>query len=256
MEVDPELVVADPDLTLAEGAIAVWGGGHVSDYFVRLIEALGDVAGVQRGHAVAAAAGRGAQGAAARPRRAGARPVQEPVRPGALVLHQLRGRDPLHRAAARRGGERLQPGAVRRVHARGALPDLPGRPAQAGLAGGQGGRQVDLRLLRASRSASWPSCCSPWSCPTGTCRSRAACSRRSTRGWGSCSTSAWTTCRWTGRRPPWPAARRSGSGWPPRSARAWSACCTCWTSPRSGCTSGTTTGCSRPCCGCATWATR
>ncbi len=45
MEVDPELVVADPDKTLAEGAIAVWSGGHVSDYFVRLIEALGDSLG-------------------------------------------------------------------------------------------------------------------------------------------------------------------------------------------------------------------
>jgi excinuclease ABC subunit A len=41
MEVDPELVVPDPALTLAGGAIAVWSGGHVSDYFARLIEALG-----------------------------------------------------------------------------------------------------------------------------------------------------------------------------------------------------------------------
>ncbi len=41
MEVDPELIVTDPDQTLAQGAIAVWSGGHVSDYFVRLIEALG-----------------------------------------------------------------------------------------------------------------------------------------------------------------------------------------------------------------------
>jgi excinuclease ABC subunit A len=41
MEVDPELVVSDPSLTLGGGAIAVWSGGHVSDYFVRLIEALG-----------------------------------------------------------------------------------------------------------------------------------------------------------------------------------------------------------------------
>ncbi len=45
MEVDPELVVSDPDLTLAQGAIAVWSGGHVSDYFVRLIEALGNSVG-------------------------------------------------------------------------------------------------------------------------------------------------------------------------------------------------------------------
>jgi excinuclease ABC subunit A len=45
MEVDAELVVTDPEMTLAEGAIAVWSGGHVSDYFVRLIEALGNTIG-------------------------------------------------------------------------------------------------------------------------------------------------------------------------------------------------------------------
>jgi excinuclease ABC subunit A len=45
MEVDPELVVGDPDLSLAEGAISVWSGGHVNDYFMRLIEALGSSLG-------------------------------------------------------------------------------------------------------------------------------------------------------------------------------------------------------------------
>jgi excinuclease ABC subunit A len=45
MEVDPELVVSDPTRTLADGAVAVWSGGHVSDYFVRLMEALGDALG-------------------------------------------------------------------------------------------------------------------------------------------------------------------------------------------------------------------
>jgi excinuclease ABC subunit A len=45
MEVDPELVVSDPDKTLAEGAIDAWSGGHVSDYFLRLIEALGGALG-------------------------------------------------------------------------------------------------------------------------------------------------------------------------------------------------------------------
>jgi len=45
MEVDPGLVVADESRTLADGAIGVWSGGHVSDYFVRLIEALGDALG-------------------------------------------------------------------------------------------------------------------------------------------------------------------------------------------------------------------
>ena len=45
LEVDPELVVSDPTKTLAEGAIGPWSGGHFSDYFVRLIEALGDAIG-------------------------------------------------------------------------------------------------------------------------------------------------------------------------------------------------------------------
>jgi excinuclease ABC subunit A len=45
MEVDPDLVVPDVSKTLAEGAIGPWSGGHVSDYFIRLIEALGDAMG-------------------------------------------------------------------------------------------------------------------------------------------------------------------------------------------------------------------
>jgi excinuclease ABC subunit A len=45
LEVDPDLVVPDPDKTLAEGAIGPWSGGHVSDYFIRLIDALGDAIG-------------------------------------------------------------------------------------------------------------------------------------------------------------------------------------------------------------------
>jgi excinuclease ABC subunit A len=45
MEVDPELIVPDPAKSLDEGAIAPWAGGHVSDYFDRLIEALGETVG-------------------------------------------------------------------------------------------------------------------------------------------------------------------------------------------------------------------
>jgi excinuclease ABC subunit A len=43
--VDADLVVPDPDRTLAGGAIAPWSGGHVSEYFSRLIQALADTAG-------------------------------------------------------------------------------------------------------------------------------------------------------------------------------------------------------------------
>jgi excinuclease ABC subunit A len=45
MEVDPELVVPDTDKTLGEGAIQPWSNGHVSDYFLRLLSALGDALG-------------------------------------------------------------------------------------------------------------------------------------------------------------------------------------------------------------------
>ncbi|MEU1733099.1 excinuclease ABC subunit UvrA [Streptosporangium sp. NPDC020145] len=49
MEVDPELVVPDPEKTLEDGAISPWAGGHTSDYFVRLIEALGLATGFTLG---------------------------------------------------------------------------------------------------------------------------------------------------------------------------------------------------------------
>jgi excinuclease ABC subunit A len=45
MEADPELIVPDESKSLEEGAIAVWSGGRVGDYFVRLIEALGRTLG-------------------------------------------------------------------------------------------------------------------------------------------------------------------------------------------------------------------
>lgn len=41
-EVDPDLVVPDPDLTLEQGAIAPWSSGTSSEYFTRLLTALGD----------------------------------------------------------------------------------------------------------------------------------------------------------------------------------------------------------------------
>ncbi|MFC5993086.1 excinuclease ABC subunit UvrA [Pseudonocardia hispaniensis] len=39
-EVDPELVVPDPDLSLADGAIAPWSTGHTAEYFGRLLSGL------------------------------------------------------------------------------------------------------------------------------------------------------------------------------------------------------------------------
>ena len=53
-EVDPELVVPDPELTLAEGAIAPWSMGQTAEYFTRMLSGLGDALGLRRRHPVAA----------------------------------------------------------------------------------------------------------------------------------------------------------------------------------------------------------
>src|SRR5690242_7255898 len=44
-EVDPELLIPDPEKSLRDGAIQPWSGGHTLDYFLRLLEALGQAEG-------------------------------------------------------------------------------------------------------------------------------------------------------------------------------------------------------------------
>jgi len=44
-EVDPDLVVPDPERTLEEGAIAPWSTAQTSEYFLRLLAALGEAVG-------------------------------------------------------------------------------------------------------------------------------------------------------------------------------------------------------------------
>jgi excinuclease ABC subunit A len=44
-EVDPELVVPDPEKTLNEGALHPWSGAQTLDYFLRLLDALGEQEG-------------------------------------------------------------------------------------------------------------------------------------------------------------------------------------------------------------------
>ncbi|CAM04553.1 excinuclease ABC subunit A [Saccharopolyspora erythraea NRRL 2338] len=44
-EVDPELVVPDEELSLEEGAIAPWAGGHTAEYFTRLLTSLSEAIG-------------------------------------------------------------------------------------------------------------------------------------------------------------------------------------------------------------------
>ncbi|HKN98227.1 MAG TPA: excinuclease ABC subunit UvrA [Pseudonocardiaceae bacterium] len=44
-EVDPELIVPDDELSLADGAIAPWSGGQTADYFQRLLGSLAETIG-------------------------------------------------------------------------------------------------------------------------------------------------------------------------------------------------------------------
>ena len=145
MEVDPELVVPDPALSLEAGALSPWSSAHTSDYFGRLVEALADTLGFPHGRGVAAAARQGSQVPARRSPRPGARPLQEPVRPRAVLLHELRGGHPLRPTAARGGRERRESRALRGVHARGAVPRVPRRPPEARLARRDLGRALDRR---------------------------------------------------------------------------------------------------------------
>ncbi|MCE3554754.1 excinuclease ABC subunit UvrA [Pseudonocardia sp. RS11V-5] len=44
-EVDPELVIPDPELSLADGAVAPWNNGHTAEYFGRLLAGLSKAVG-------------------------------------------------------------------------------------------------------------------------------------------------------------------------------------------------------------------
>ncbi|MGI8880894.1 MAG: excinuclease ABC subunit UvrA [Jatrophihabitans sp.] len=50
-EVDPELVVPDPEQSLEDGAIAPWASGQTSEYFLRLLQGVADAEGFKLGTA-------------------------------------------------------------------------------------------------------------------------------------------------------------------------------------------------------------
>ncbi|MEO8330136.1 MAG: excinuclease ABC subunit UvrA, partial [Candidatus Nanopelagicales bacterium] len=45
MEVDPDLVIPDPTLSLADGAVSPWSSAHTTDYFGRLLTSLAETLG-------------------------------------------------------------------------------------------------------------------------------------------------------------------------------------------------------------------
>ena len=68
-------------------------------------------------HTLAGPPGEGPQVDPRRARHEGPRPAPQPLRPRALLLHELRGGAALHRAPAPRGRVRHQPGTLRGLHA-------------------------------------------------------------------------------------------------------------------------------------------
>ena len=150
-EVDPDLVVPDPELTLGRGrdrAVVDGADGRVLHPDDGRLSAM--QLGLRRRHPVAQASGQGAQGDSRGLRRAGARPLPQPLRPNPFVLRRLRGRDGV--PAARDGADRLRAdeGALRGLHARRAVPGLRGHAAEAGdpgrhAGGGRSRHEVDRR---------------------------------------------------------------------------------------------------------------
>ena len=130
-EVDPELVVPDPELSLrgrCDHAVVHW-----PDERVLPASAAGRrrCRGLPSRHAVAQAHRACAEGGALRPGRAGARQLSEPVRAQPQLLRHLRGRGAVDRAPLHRNRLRLLAREVRGLHARGAVPDLRRHSPQA-----------------------------------------------------------------------------------------------------------------------------
>ena len=180
--------------------------------------------------------------AAQRPLDQGPRRHPQPLRPRARLLGAVRGRPHVGGAQAPRVRVRHDARALRGLHARGAVPRLPRQPAEAGLDGGHPRRPQHRRGLRPpdQRDRRLP----PRPRPLGP---RAADRGAGAQGDpGAAAVPARRGARLPLPRPPLGvavrAARPSGSAWPRRSAPAWSASSTSSTSPRSGCTSATTSG--------------
>ena len=105
-------------LSIAKGAIAPWSAVR-GEYFDRMLAAVGDELRVPTSTAVEEARKAAAEDRALRPgRRAGRRPLQEPLRAAALVRDALRGRRPVGRAPPHRVRSRSGAREDRGVHAR------------------------------------------------------------------------------------------------------------------------------------------
>ena len=163
LEVDPELVVPDPTLSLGEGAIAPWSRGPRRRLLPPAARRARRRPRLRHGHAV---------GGRCRPRRrrrssTATRPrctsgYTQPLRPRALLLHQLRGRRPYIERRHARGRVATPAGSASRA----TCARCRARPARAPGSSRCRWRSLRRRARTSPRSARCRSTRPPSSSPT------------------------------------------------------------------------------------------
>ena len=142
MEIDPDLVVPDPTLSIAEGAIAPWSAS-ASNYYEQLTQSIAERYDVdlERAH------GRAARLLPPRDeRRADPGQLPQPLPAPPLVHDELRGHRAEPRAPLPGDGVGLVAGEDRGVHDAAAVPGVRRRPAAPRVAGGAGRRHAGPRV--------------------------------------------------------------------------------------------------------------
>ena len=246
-EVDPELVVPDPELSLADGAIAPWAGGQSAEYFGRLLDGLASAVGFRTDV----------------PWRRLSAAAQKAVLHGTTDQVHVRYRNRYGRERSYYANfEGVIPFLDRRLdqtdseYARekyeGYMRDVP-CPACKGARLKPEVLAVTLAHRdQGEKSIAEVSAMSVADCSAfldGHAARRPPGRDRRAGAQGGAGPAGLPARRRAALPVAGPrrghavrAARRSGSGSPRRSAPGWSACSTCWTSRRSGCTSATTAG--------------
>ena len=243
MEVDPELVVPDPQATLGEGAIQPWSQAHVADYFLRADGCPRRGGGLRPQHALGGPARQGPQVASSTghptkvhvvtTNRYGRQRAYYAEFEGVRTYIERRHRE----AESDTSRERFE-GFMREVP----CPACRGSRLKPVVDGGHDGRPS-----RSPRSVPCRSTSRPTSCATLelSARERQIAERVLKEIQERLNFLLDVGLDYLSLDRPaarCPAARPSASGWPPRSAPGSSASSTCSTSPRSGCTSATTSG--------------
>ncbi len=130
-EVDPELIIPDPEKSLREGRDPALDRRAQPGLLPATAGGARPGPALRPRHALARASLPGAEDDPVRLRRPGARALPQQVRPRALLLHRFRGRGAVDRAPALGHRVGVVPGQVRGLHARRALRGLRWHPAQA-----------------------------------------------------------------------------------------------------------------------------